>query len=266
MYTKLYSVVLTLFVFANVFAQDLPVQKIVGAEEVIELGELVVLSLSPIEKAPVGYVKHVVDWKVFDYDQNTKPSLFGKQKSFRAMPDGSIFFGAGVVKKKLTVFASVAYLYVSDKKEASVKTVLLTAIVDIGGGSEPEPDPDPPAPEPTFPDGKYQLSAFSYKLAHKHVPAHAKKAAGEIVQSHRGIMARVASGTLGPKLDEILVATTESNNKALSKAGVSYYDWEMFFVALQDRLYDLYKQKAIVNKDDIVKALDEVAIGLEKVK
>jgi hypothetical protein len=129
-----------------------PAQKITGAEQPIPLGELVDLGLTPLKEKPKGLEGTSAAWRVIDLAS-------GQEKKFREHAEG-IFFGAGIRPKKLKVFCAVSYLFVArdgDKvKSLFVKTVLLTADVQVGEpgpgpGPEPGPVPPPSPPDPWFP-------------------------------------------------------------------------------------------------------------------
>ena len=101
---------LFLLVFCNIaFAENfiIPEQKIVGAELPIPLGELVDLSISPVQSAPKFLVSTTYAWKVFDgYTE----------KRIRNYENG-VFFGSGIQAKKLKVIVSITHLYVVKDNE-----------------------------------------------------------------------------------------------------------------------------------------------------
>jgi hypothetical protein len=242
----------------SLFAQDkyvIPEQKIMGAEKPIPLGEVVFLSLSRIDNPPAGYVKNHVSWKVIDG---------GKEKAFRTMPDGSIFFGSGTTKRKITVFASVSYLYVERREnqvtDADVRGTLLSVVVELGDGSPgPEPDPDP-----TFPDGKYKLASYSFTTVKNKVAVENRVAAPELAKAFRKMAQEIKDGKW-LKIEDILIQTTKYNREALDKTGIDRAKWDGFFTDLQDNIYKLYADKKLVTKEDFVAAWEEIALGLEKV-
>jgi hypothetical protein len=251
-----------LLCFAVVQAQTpdrvIPEQKVVGAEKPIPLGDIVFLSLSKVESPPAGYVKYSVTWKVIDG---------GKEKPFRTMPDGSIFFGSGVTKRVITVYASVSYLY-EDRKDkqiidADVRGNLIITQVQIGDGNVPPP-PDPDNPDPTFPDGKYKLAARVYKIAKEKVAPEDRAAATVLSKSFRSKAQEIKDGKYS-KVEDILQETTKSNRDALDKAGINRAKWDAFFTTLQEDIYTLYSDKKLVAVGDYAIAWVEIADGLEKV-
>lgn len=253
------AVAAVLFLYtSSVFATDfvVPQQKIVGAETPIPLGELVDLSISPIKDPPKHFLSYSVAWKVFDGD---------KEKRVREYQDG-IFFGAGVVPKKMTALVAVTYLYAVKETEKIVevatKTVILSTPVLIGE-ENPEPTPDPVEPEPSFPESRYSLNSKAYKAAMSKVPSAARKAgAKNIAKSFESIASAVSAGALN-QVDDILKKTTEANRAAV---GNYKADWEPFFKYMQDVLYTLYEDKQMVNVNDFAEAWREVATGLKAVK
>ena len=260
MFTKaLTAIVLAIAVCTNsLFGADfiIPQQKIVGAEAPIPLGELVDLSVSPIKDPPKYFVSYSLAWKVFDGD---------KEKRVREYQDG-IFFGAGVVNKKMTALVAITYLFAIKEgdriSEVGTKTVLLSTPVIIGSDS-PDPSPDPVEPEPSFPESRYSLNSKAYKAAMSKVPTQARKAgAKNIAKSFESIASAVSAGALN-QVDDILKKTTEANRAAV---GNYRADWEPFFKYMQDALYTLYEEKQMVNVNDFAEAWREVATGLKSVK
>lgn len=235
----------------------IPQQKIVGAEAPIPLGELVDLTISKITDPPKYFVSYSVAWKVFDGD---------KEKRVREYQDG-IFFGAGIVPKKMTALVAVTYLYVikdMDKiTDVATRTVIISTPVTIGDGNDPDPAPDPSAPDPSFPETRYNLHKKAYNLAMSKVPAAARKAGAQnIAKSFESIASAVSAGAIN-EVDDILRKTTEANRSAV---GNSRADWEPFFKQMQDVLYTLYENKQMVNVSDFAEAWREVASGLKSIK
>lgn len=247
---------LVLFVnstFATEFT--VPKQNIVGAESPIPLGELVDLSISPIKDPPMHFTAFSVAWKVFDGD---------KEKRVREYQDG-IFFGAGVVPKRMTALVAITYLFTvkdGDRiNEVGTKTVILSTPVIIGDGASPEPSPSDV--EPKFPESKFNLSLTTYKAVMSKVPSSARKpGANNIAKSFESIASAIAAGALN-EVDDILRKTTESNREAI---GNKKSDWEPFFKYMQDTLYSLYENKKLVTAVDFAEAWREVAAGLKAIK
>ena len=246
---------------SRVIAADfvIPQQKIVGAESPIPLGELVDLSISKITDPPKHFVSYSVAWKVFDGD---------KEKRVREYQDG-IFFGSGIVPKKMTALVAVTYLYAvkeSDKiVDIATRTVIISTPVTIGDGNNPEPGPEPSPvdPEPAFPETRYNLHKKAYSLAMSKVPTAARKAGAQnIAKSFESIASAVSAGAIN-EVDDILKKTTEANRSAV---GSYRADWEPFFKQMQDILYTLYEDKQMVNVSDFAEAWREVASGLKSVK
>jgi len=260
----LYIIIISLtFLGSSASAIDVvvPKQTITGAEEVIEPGEVVFLSLSKIESPPPFLTKSSVDWRVFDN---------GKEKKFRKNSDGSIFFGSGITKRKISVLASVSYLYVIKDEtgkflDADVRTVLLAVTVNIGGANPNPPDPpDPqPDPDPVFPDGKYKYAAKVYQIAKNHVK---NKAGAKILANAFTTTASSIAAGAYTSVEDILKATTEANRSALNSANIDKTQWDEFFTKLQEVIYTDYISGKLVAVPDYAIAWREIAAGLEKVK
>ena len=232
-----------------------PQQKIVGAEAPVPLGELVDLTVSPIKDPPKHFVSCSIAWKVFDGD---------KEKRVREYQDG-IFFGAGVVPKRMTALVAITYLYVvkeGDKTaEIATKTVIISSPVIIG--EDLGPDPEPSAPEPSFPEARYNLQKKAYSLATSKVPAAIRKgSAAAVAKSFESMASAVAAGAV-KEVDDLLKKTAESNRAAV---GANKAAWEPFFKEMQDTLYSLYESKQMLTATDFAEAWREVAAGLKSVK
>lgn len=251
------SLLATILISSSSLATDfvVPQQKIVGAEAPVPLGELVDLTISPIKDPPKHFVSYSVAWKVFDGD---------KEKRVREYQDG-IFFGAGVVSKRMTALVAITYLYAvkdADKTtEITTKTVIISTPVIIG--EDPGPAPDPAAPDPVFPEAKYSLQKKAYSLAMTKVPAAIRKnTATAVAKSFEAMASAVAAGAI-KEVDDLLKKTAESNRAAV---GANKAAWEPFFKEMQDTLYSLYEGKQMVTATDFAEAWREVAAGLKSVK
>lgn len=251
------SVIAAVLINSSLLATDfvVPQQKIVGAELPVPLGELVDLTVSPIKDAPKHFVSYSIAWKVFDGD---------KEKRVREYQDG-IFFGAGVVPKKMTALVAITYLYAvkeGDKAtEIATKTVIISSPVIIG--EDPGPTPDPSAPEPSLPEARYNLQKKSYYLAMSKVPAAIRKgSASAVAKSFESMASAVAAGAI-IEVDDLLKKTADSNRVAV---GANKAAWEPFFKEMQDTLYSLYESKQMVTASDFAEAWREVASGLKAIK
>jgi hypothetical protein len=260
---RVLSCITTFLLFlGSAIAQDrwtVPDQKITGGEQPIPLGDVVFLSLSKIDKAPDGYVKHSVSWKVIDGNRNV---------NFRVMEDGSIFFGSGIQKRKITVIASVGYLFGSKKEtgfdEVDVKSVILSTVVQIGDGNIPDPvdpvDPD----EPSFPPGKFGLSKKMYDLAKSKVTLIDRVGSKSLAESFRKSAKEIKDKKL-TKIEDIAKMTTLNNRKALEEIGMNRDKWVPFFDDFSEILYKLYEDKKLIKPEDFITAWEEIADGLQKV-
>jgi hypothetical protein len=254
--------ILCLLFFCNfVFAENfvVPEQKIVGAEIPIALGDLVDLSVSPIQNPPKFLVSTVYSWKVFDgYTEK-------RIKNY----ENGIFFGSGIQNKKLKAIVSITHLYVVKEGDKLIETAIKTNFIstDILIGEE-EPDvPPSPEVEPEFEESKYQLSKFIYdglkpiKLS----KSDKIKQSIAIASSFDGIAAAVAAGTIGT-LEEILKKTAESNKAALVRSGGDRTKWEPLFAQIQEKLFDLYKTNKMQTKEDFSIAWKEISFGFKSLK
>jgi hypothetical protein len=223
------------------------------------LGDLVDLSVSPIQNPPKFLVSTVYSWKVFDGYA---------EKRIRNYENG-IFFGSGIQNKRLKVIVSITHLYVVKEGDKLVETAIRTNFIstDIFIGEE-EPDvPPSPEIEPEFTDSKYQLSKFIYdglkpvKLS----KLDKIKQCTAIASSFDSIAAAIAAGTI-TTLEDILKKTAESNKAALMRSGGDRAKWEALFTDIQEKLFSLYQSGKMQTKEDFSIAWKEISLGFKSFK
>lgn len=232
-----------------------PDQKITGAEQPVPLGELVALEVSPVKGPVPDLASTTVAWKVFDGTS---------EKKFAVDAQGRVFFGAGLVSKKLLAVAAVTHVYITADKKVASRTVLLTAEVAIGDG-RPAPNPNPTPPpgdqEPEFEGDQLGLAQLSYRSALK-VPAPARKRSAALAGSFTDVLGQIKAGKLSGR-EKILKATFESNRKAL---GTDLDAWEGFGKELQKKLFDLARSGQLKSDQDYVGAWQAISVGLAAVQ
>lgn len=252
---------------------EVPKQQIIGIEETVPLGELVILSLSKIEKAPPNLASTSVSWTVVDCNE---------VKKIKELPDGSVVFAAGLVNKKMLVVASVSYTFLVKNTEGLAKEVAvyhrnIYGQLMIGGNVPvppvpvppvpvpPVPVPPVPTPDPVFPAGKYNLSELSYKWAMQVNPIVRKQGAAALASSFEGIAAAIAAGTI-KDVKLVLTETRKANNDALQQVNISPAHWEGFSGSLQKYLFSLHNDKKLVTLSDYTVAWREITTGLKEIK
>lgn len=249
----------------------LPKVAIVGADKPVELGELVDITLSPVENTPTLVSTNVV-WKVYDYD----PKGGVIEKKVREYSDGSVSFGAGIKDKKMLIVAAVTHLYIvkdGDKvSEVATKTQMLVANLVIGVPPPPKPPapptpPNPPAPKPVIlPDGKFKLAQFSYDNGVKVVAASRVKGAAESTKAFRGVISAVRAGAISDQ-KVFLQNLKQASDAGFDNAKIKRSDWDAFGSALEAKLWALYHDdKKLVTIGDFADAVEEVCVGLDAVK
>ena len=257
-----------LFIFSvAALGQDkfpLPNQVIVGAEQPIPLGELVDLSISPVKDQIPNLDKFVVSWKIYDGDT---------EKKFRSSGDG-IFFGAGIKSKKLLVLASISYLYKVKEGDkitaAEVKNVLLSTTLQIGDQVLPKPNVDPEKPAipdggEKLPAGRFNLSKIAYDNVYRYVDASNRNGAKIYANALDGVASSIAAG-IYTEVEPILKATKEAGDNAFKENNIQTKGWNAFGEAMQDIIYDLYKNKKLVTVYDFRDAWAEMSLGLKSIK
>lgn len=273
--------VLSLFFTSVGFAQDtsftVPKQTIQGADQSIALGELVDLSLSPIDKPDPNLVGKDYKWSVVEagIGKDGQVKLTGKR--VRENNDG-VFFGAGIKNKDLYVNCVCVYTFVIRDKtdpskitQISTRTVILSKQVKIGDGDTPGPIPPPdpkPNPAPNFDVGSYDLAKTAYQLANSKVsdPATRTKGAAAYARAYSGLSSEILTSGATYTLEDAIKKSTSLGSDAIRSAGVSPDSWGGFGESLQDNLYNLYTSKKISNAKDFGVALKEISNGLGVIK
>jgi len=241
---------------------EVPQDKIVGAEKLVALGEVVRISLPKLDTSIKYLSNRAVDWKVFDGDS---------EKHFIA--DGeNIILGTGITAKKFKVMAAVSYLYlVKDEKtnavtQVEVRTRLITDFLKVGSEVPPPPPPSPPTPPApiVFPDGKYKLSKTAYDYVYKHVPSSQDREglAKKLATNYEGLAASIAAGAVKNGTDA-LINIGAANRSTL---GTNNQVWDAFFIQLQDYMYNFYTNRQLVSADDFRISFLEIAAGLKAVR
>lgn len=263
-----------------------PDQKIVGAESPISLGELAYLSVSPISNKPSELVSSAYKWRVL-YFENSK---FHEKRVIES--DNGIYFGAGIMSRRVMAFVSVTHLFVKKDQTGNVIDVqtvtrFLSQEVILGDGTQPTPVPPPPMPvppppvpvppppppppppnvDPVFPNGKYNMSKQFYDIVKAKVPAspNKQKAAFALAASYKSIASQIAAGVLKDPAD-ILKKTTISNQNAIASVGVDRSDWLPAFTDLQRLTFDLYDRHLLVAASDYAILMNEIALALDQVR
>lgn len=290
----LFALVLGLILMASpsMYSQDgftanekfvVPNQTIIGAEEPIPTGEIVVLKISPIDaKNKPQFLKEIrYQWTVF---KNGK-----KFDRFIPWPDNStLVFGSGNdTRADIKVLLSIAYRYevtedVKDKdgkvtgKKITESAMRLAQIkvAQVKVGTEPNPppgpDPDPinPTPAPVFPPGKYGLSKIVYDAASLvNLDSTSKqRSATALANNYKGIASSIRAGAIKSPQDA-LIKTKDGNGAALKSVSVVNSSWEPWDVEVQ-RMLDKFNKvdKTLATVQDIATAWDEISAGLMQVK
>ena len=230
----------------------------------VALGELVDVTVTPPD-APVPFLeKTSSEWKVLEG---------GKEHKFKVAADGNIWYGAGIKPKRQQVFCVATFLYVrrvnqsdptSGVLEVAVRTQLVYVEVVIGDPAPPPPVVPPAPPAPVVPDGKFKLARLVYDLGQK-VPAGDARARGAAALAQAfADSARRVKETDDPAA--VLKAATAANRQALTQAGLSPDDWNGFFTALGQALFDMYDKGTLDRATDFAQAFSEISDGLRAIK
>lgn len=265
------------------FAQDaaftVPKQTIQGADQPIALGELVDLSLSPIDKPDPSLAGKDYKWTVVEAGVGKDGQVKLTGKRVRENNDG-VFFGAGIKNKDLYVNCICVYTFVvhGDKNDPSkitqisTRTVILSKQVKIGDGDTPGPIPPPdpkPNPSPNFEVGQYDLAKIAYTLANAKVtdPTARTKGAVLYANSYKGLGSMFATSGATFTLEDALKKVAVDSSAAVKAGGVDpVATWGAFGDSLNEVLFTIYQSKKMVSTKDLAVALQEIANGLAQVK
>lgn len=256
----------------------LPVVQL-NAPSNVDIGEMIVVSAAVDKTRPTDNLQQVkFQWTVIE-DGKIKTNVI-------VWPDASkIFFSAGLKPKTLVVFLDVDCLYgvaktvdgaslLSDVQLESPDIMATTISV---GGSIPDPDPPPgpapgpnpptPPPAPTFENGKYKLSAFTYNILKGNAAiadADKVKLGGALASTFDGIAAKIVAVADYKDPQKILTDLKAANVSAIKNSGVDPTIVSTFNQALGDRIYQLYSEdRTIVTAADFATAFREISIGFK---
>lgn len=247
---------------------QIPTQKIVGADEPVPAGEIVVLQPSSIDQSPPGLISVSYSWVIIE-DGKVK-------KRVKAEPDGSIIFGAGLTAKKFLVVLSVDYVFekapaekAGDHPQIIQAHRLITAEVAVTNGQPTPPNPGPnPTPPGPLPDGKFKLAAQvnQFVMTKVNLPGEQRaKAAQAMATSMRAIVQAIKNGQLKTPVD-VVKQTKAANNNALKQVGVDPSSFDAFSLELKRVLNSLISQSQLPTVNEYAEAWTEIANGLAAVQ
>lgn len=248
-----------------------PEQKILGADKDILIGKAADLFVSPVRAKPDHWVGAKYEWKVFEVVSDKIVEL-SEVKVVPLAEGSNCWFAVGVTPKEYTVSLYVTHLYVVKEGEkvieVATKSFWITKSLKVVGlnPNPPNPNPNPPVPlpdkDPELPDGRFNLSKFTFKATKEVNDTERLKNAREIAKTYRGIRSSVKAGAI-KDIPTFLAETAKLNTERLGDSRAKWKDWS---VTLQDEVYRLYSNKTIVTLDDFCDAWEEIAIGLEAIK
>lgn len=150
-----------------------------------------------------------------------------------------------------------------DKDGAFLPTEVIYVKINTAKGPNPGP-----VPTPTFPDGKYKLSKSTYDLVLKTVNPEYRHVASNFAKNYEGIASKIAAGGYNSSKSaqtDILSDTTEANKASLKELQVDGKNWDSFFTAFSEVVYNLYQARSMVTKEDFEVAWREISQGFSGV-
>lgn len=231
-------------------------QSVIKPGEFVAPGELVDLSVAPLEKQPDHLAGVRYDWKILEG---------GKERKFKGNGE-AVWYAAGLKPRKQQAFVVVTYLFVvrADPKdpksaitEVATRTQFLYAEVVIGE-APPEPDPD----VPVKPDGKLGLrKASRLGVAAVTVPDK-KTGAAKLAAQARSVASAVAAGAYQDK-GEFSGALALADWRARNREAVTPGDWTAWMNAVSPVFEKLFRDGKLADKADWALAFTEISQGLE---
>lgn len=272
-------------------AESLPDQTILGAEKPVGIGELVILTVSPIKNPPKSLKQVSYKWKVLELSLTANKTLVTTLKqNVQEQSDGtSVIFGSGAdPEKKFLAVLSIGYLFAEEKdgklekddkvEEITQASQLLMATVSVGGEVNPcpprPPGPNPPGPNPPgplpgpdFPPGRFGLAEKAYNWSAKvNLPPEQKvQSAQALAASFSSVASQIAAGTLTNPV-KILQETKNSNGTALKSVNIPNAAWDAWGAEFQKYAFELYKSSKLKAPGDFADAWREIAAGLGQVR
>lgn len=275
MINKIFIVFCCLFGFNPIYAGEeykIPVQKIVGLEVPVAKGELVDLSLSKIETKPDNLVSSVETWTILEFKDGEVLERRFREYMNRDGTTG-VFFGSGVVNKKMHVICNVTYLFVEkDKTDTNKitkvvgKSVSLSGTLTIGDGNSPVNPVNPvdPVTPVVLPEGKFGLAKFVFDSINKNVTREKQAISLEYVKVYESVVAAVGAGVI--KDPEALLKEVSKGVSLIDGINRNKEQWSKVSDDVQERLYALYKDNKLKTVRDFADSLNELTIGLKAVK
>ena len=237
-------------VTSNLAAQELPDQKIIGAEEPVPRGDIVILKVSDVGNVPnlksVSYAWIVIeDGKV--------------KKRVAIWPNGTQIVFGNVAKYSVTVYCHITYVFQKDDK-IDVKHKLLSVDLKL---EKPEP-PKPPNPPRPSPDSKYGLDVWVKNTVLSMNLPNTDVVSSFMSDNFRSISSAISAGVY-QNIEQVLKATSDLNNKSFARYNIDSSEWNGFNRAIQKKLYDLYSSKKMTTMDDFAQAWLEISEGFASV-
>lgn len=230
-----------------------PATVIVAPETAVAPGNLVKLSVKPIEKTE-NLVSVAYSWVVFPEvsEDNREESDDHTRFSFGSGLSAGVFH--------VTVVASYVFKTGEEINQIQTRTDAEVAIAEppplpkppIKPVPTPTPDPVPTPVAPVLPDGKYKLSKYMYDLCKNMPPAQCKR----LADAFSSIAKNAREGSYQSKA-QVISAIAQSNRDAL---GADLEAWKPLLDHLAATVNTM--RSVIVSVQDAGVMCEELATGL----
>lgn len=224
----------------------LPKVDIAGCEAAIPLGDIVELSIKPIEKLPDGLKSSIYSWTILPPPPRVIPWVDSTK----------ILFGTGMVDREYTVILTATYAFLTGSDiEHRTDTIIRT--VTVGSGLiQPQKAMNLPKNE-GYNELAQKIAASlgmvaPYDLEQRKTDLHA------LAESFRKVAA-IAEAKPEITVRTIMTAQAEANAEALKANAQLYTNWYAFL----GKLFENVKPDQTVGQTDVVKIYRTIASAID---
>ncbi len=245
--------------------------EVVGAEQPIKPGEIVVLEAKVADEYP-SYVKQQnFVWTVTENGYVKRTWNQGNQ----------VMFGAGVSPTSIVADLEAKFVYtVGDQDVIITKDAKVNVQIGTPTPTPPNPNPNPTPPNPTPPNPNPTppdpvppppqptltgTAKFAYDTTISKGPVDAGKSAKVLAQGFTEVAAQIGHNPDFNDPRTLLVKTKETNNKALTDSGFQPTAWDPWGAAVQDYIYAQYQNGSLKTIEDYKKVWEDLATGLRAI-
>ena len=221
----------------------LPAIEILGADTTVPLGDIVILSIKPIDKLPEGLKSSIYSWTILPPPPKVVPWVDSTR----------IMFGAGIKDQEYTVILTATYAFLTDSNvEHRTDTIIKTVTV----GSDIKPQKAAQASQ--------NLNELSNKIRESinliaEYDVNQKKNDIKALADSFKKVAAMAETKPEIQIGTLMTALSLANADALKDRTGYYQNWSNFLA----KQFDTYPQSAPARSTDYIIYLKTIASALE---